>query len=52
MAEMGWSWAEYLAAPCDLVDEIEARLAGRAQAEKEQQRKSEGGKRGGEDGGR
>jgi hypothetical protein len=47
MAEMGWSWAEYLAAPCDLVDEIEERLAGRAKAEKEQQRKSEAaGKRG------
>lgn len=47
MAEMKWSWAEYLAAPSDLVDEIAAMLAGRAKAEKEQQRKSEAaGKRG------
>jgi hypothetical protein len=41
MEEMHWSWSEYLDAPAELVDEIGARRAGRAKAEKEQQRKSE-----------
>ena len=41
MEEMHWAYDAYLDAPAELVDEIKARLAGRAKAEKEQQRKSE-----------
>jgi hypothetical protein len=34
MAEMGWTWQEYLEQPWDLVAEAEVRLSKRALAEK------------------
>jgi len=40
MEAFGWSWAEYLAAPDELVCEMEARLAGRAAAERERERRA------------
>ena len=40
MEAFGWSWAEYLAAPDELVVEMECRLAGKAAAEREAQRRA------------